>query len=143
MPDPRQCIICNNTFTPDRSNKAARFCSKRCVWKGTRGPSYNAEVARASAAKRGDMLRDRGDGEGYRKVGGRHEHRVIAEQMLGRPLTKGEVVHHRDGNKRNNAPENLEVMTQAEHMREHGLGVPGMELFWKPWKGRKRNVVQN
>ena len=27
--------------------------------------------------------------------------------------------HHKDGDKHNNSPENLEVMTQAEHMRLH------------------------
>ncbi len=55
----------------------------------------------------------------YRKHHGRHEHRIVAEQLLGRPLVKGEIVHHRDGNKHNNDPSNLEVMTQSEHMKLH------------------------
>ena len=63
---------------------------------------------------------DRGEGKTYRKLYGRHEHRVVAEQMLGRSLRPGEVVHHIDGNKRNNAPENLMVFaSQAEHVRWH------------------------
>ena len=57
--------------------------------------------------------------ETYRKIHGRHIHRVIAEQMIGRPLIKGEIVHHIDGNKQNNDPANLQVMTQSEHMRLH------------------------
>lgn len=60
------------------------------------------------------------EGRTYTKLYGRHEHRVVAEQILGRPLKPGEVVHHIDGNKRNNAPENLMVFaSQAEHVKWH------------------------
>ena len=55
----------------------------------------------------------------YAKHFGRHEHRVVAEQMLGRPLKRGEIVHHIDGDRRNNRPENLQVMTQSEHVKLH------------------------
>ncbi len=55
----------------------------------------------------------------YPKLLGRHEHRRAAEEKLGRPLVKGEIVHHIDGNKHNNHPDNLEVMSQSEHAKEH------------------------
>lgn len=61
-----------------------------------------------------------GSGRTYSKYYGRHEHRVVAEIMLGRPLMKGEVVHHKDGNKRNNNPSNLMIFkSQADHARFH------------------------
>ncbi len=48
------------------------------------------------------------------------EHRYIAEQMLGRRLDKQEIVHHRDHNKKNNHPDNLEVLpNRAHHCRAH------------------------
>ncbi len=125
----RQCELCGSSFLyrPEHEGRA-RFCSMSCRSK---------TVARSNAAARGDAQRDRGEGRTYRKRNGRHEHRLVAEQTLGRPLKAGEIVHHIDGNIRNNDPSNLQVMTQAEHMRAHGLGVPGMTLPWKPWEHRR------
>jgi len=61
----------------------------------------------------------KGEGKTYEKTFGRHTHRVVAEQKLRRPLRPGEIVHHIDGNHRNNHPDNLQVMTQSEHIRLH------------------------
>jgi hypothetical protein len=61
-----------------------------------------------------------GEGKSYTKLYGRHEHRVIAEYMLGRELLPDEIVHHIDGDPRNNAPENLFVFSsQSEHAAHH------------------------
>ena len=61
------------------------------------------------------------NGQGYRIIyrdGKRRvEHRIIMEDMLGRSLTSNEVVHHRDGNRSNNSPDNLQLMTQSQHTK--------------------------
>lgn len=43
-------------------------------------------------------------------IGYAYEHRIIAENKIKRLLKKGEQVHHIDGNKKNNSPENLQVV---------------------------------
>ena len=46
-------------------------------------------------------------------------HDIVAEKMIGRPLCKGECVHHINGVKDDNRPENLAVMTYSEHGKLH------------------------
>jgi hypothetical protein len=108
-PQPRlpqiECAECGATFKP--KSRRTTLCSRAC----------RAQVASRAAA---NALRDTGEGKTYRKLNGRHEHRVVAERMLGRPLRPGEVVHHIDEDKRNNNPSNLMVFeSQAAHVRHH------------------------
>jgi len=46
------------------------------------------------------------------------EHVLIAERLLGRPLQKGEIVHHKDFDKFNNSDDNLLVpISRQEHQQ--------------------------
>lgn len=50
---------------------------------------------------------------------GVYEHRLIAEEMMGRELKEDEVVHHLDENKGNNSPDNLLVLENSQHVKLH------------------------
>lgn len=80
------------------------------AWKGGRILAPNGYVRVLVGA--GHHL---ADSHGYA-----YEHRVVAEKAIGRRLLPGEIVHHVNGVKTDNRPENLEVLpSTAAHLAKH------------------------
>jgi len=95
------CEICGKEFYRKRSEIGGHiFCSQICY-----------QSKRKTKA------------ESYPKLRGIHTHRIIAELLAG-PLPAGAIVHHKDGDKRNFDPSNLEILkNQSEHARRHFTGI--------------------
>ena len=76
---------------------------------------------------------------GYRSVynfskGWQSEHVIVAEQFE-RPLNESEVVHHKDFDKTNNLPSNLQIMTGADHKAFHMR--LNNQIIWSPENKQK------
>lgn len=148
-----QCDWCGREFERDECHTKGKkhlFCSRQCLADfSSRRKNPNAykdlkpyaniskhmsklnkdlNPTRMTKEVRGKLREahlGKGECNGYSKIYGKLAHRVIAEKMLGRKLRPEEVVHHRDGNKYNNACENLVVFSNSgEHTKHHN------ELRW-------------
>lgn len=101
------CPVCGKEFYSTRQ----KFCSQKCAMEyAKRHNSHHAYL------ENGYLVEYK---PGYNKRGNAKQHRLVAEKMIGRPLRNNEVVHHINGIKTDNRPENLLVMTRGEHSAYH------------------------
>lgn len=106
------CNICGVEFLPPRPKEGAKYCSYKCMGDANR--------------------KDRIDRNGYwyvsmpshplsNKQGHVPEHHLVMELELGHFVDKngGMVVHHINGNKKDNDISNLMYLTDSEHKSIH------------------------
>lgn len=139
MPLTRYCKVCSKKFSTYPSKikiGRGKYCSKRCclsitaIQPGQRlSPDTEIKPGQKPWNTTGwRYTLSRPNGKRYRLIhlpnhpdstsdGYVREHRLIAEQVIGRRLKQNEVVHHVDGDTLNNSPENLQVLPKKVHDR--------------------------
>jgi hypothetical protein len=105
-------LTCKKEFEHYKLRQPRKFCCKKCqyefdypgcYWIGNNGYLY------------------------YQK--GRKNKQLVHRMIL--DVKKGQIVHHRDGNKLNNSKENLEILCgQSEHLKIHNP----VKVRWEKYK---------
>jgi hypothetical protein len=114
-----KCIKCNQIRTKTKNNietqiKKEKFTSLcfKCM-SGIRNKTYCTE----NITSHGYVILRKSDIDPkYHPLleSGMSEHRFVMAKKLGRPLTSDENVHHKNGNKRDNRLENLELWNTGQ-----------------------------
>lgn len=120
------CQDCGKTrYLPPSAIKRNRsrcwdcHVSKLKSWKGANSPNYKGgkfidQQGYVRLSSMGDHPRANPAGQVY-------EHIVVMEKVLGRSIGRDEHVHHLNGVRHDNRPENLEVITPGLHNRHHDV----------------------
>ena len=121
--DPRPCKQCGRVFT---SSNRALTCPK-CMGENRKNPcgcgNLKTPLAQscidcAIAARKATKAASTKKRESYSRitVNGKQirEHKFVMEKILGRPLLEKENVHHINGDRKDNRPENLELWSSSQ-----------------------------
>jgi hypothetical protein len=119
------CLQCGKKFTKYISNNK-KFCCLECQYKwrslnmiGPKSPHYKGKILYGNSQKYYAITspyHPYADNKGYM-----YEHRLVIEKHIGRFLLPDEVVHHKNGDTKDNRIENLELLAKKDHDRKSAI----------------------
>jgi hypothetical protein len=127
-------------YTPIGFCKECGMTFRALTWNCTESDPYRQEYCSKACANRAREPKVKIDRHGYvytyrpgstkKQRTQVYAHRVVMEQKLGRQLTARETVHHKNGVRSDNRPENLELWSSR-----HGRGQRASDLEPDIWSG--------
>lgn len=106
MPVKLRCLTCRKTFFVPPSKSSQKFCSTMCYPRnGPNNPKWRGGVMLVGGyVYQYAPHHPHATNDGYVC-----QHRLVMEKTLGRLLKKGETVHHKNEDKTDNRPGNLQL----------------------------------
>lgn len=107
------CKECGKSFVVGKGSNGL-FCSHQCFYDNicpvgsTKKDTSGYVIVKVPVGTDGAKLVGRGRAQWM------WQHRYVMQQMLGRPLEKYESVHHKNGKRDDNSPENLELWKRSQ-----------------------------
>lgn len=114
-----ECEVCGKAIRKAPSQiQTKKYCSHECQGKAVSrraiGREHNGKPVLMTS---GGYLKVWEPGHPAARANWVLEHRLVVEKVIGRYLDTKEHIHHKDGNKTNNHPDNLEIMSHNDHSR--------------------------
>lgn len=107
-----KCLTCQTKFYPTKDGM--KFCSPECSYASNPRKGYKSISISTVPVEEQELFK-----EMFGKKGACHEHRLVMARHLGRLIKSTEIVHHKNGTKRDNRIENLELL---ESRKDHHTG---------------------
>ena len=123
-----ECVMCGESFPIYKAG--VKFCSRACSGKDL----SSRQLGRKNAMWKGGEIVTSHAGGGYiKELTPNHpnadasgyvlQHRLVMGQIIGRTLEKHERVHHKNGDRKDNRPENLELWVPTAKSKKDPHGV--------------------